>query len=252
MGRITKLVADGVALNEAIRRTVEPSRRSWVFRHWASFGELGFEALIDERIPREAENFKRSEELVEAARTANPTLTVDAALKILEDQRVDVLPTEPRIRRCFTRADARRKYADKKTPTVKVEELPLAGGELLLAAEIETGAIGSLVGVVETLGAEARAASVGRKHEPDVARRDALGLFTAEYNAHRRRGEGEEIASYLRTAEEKAEGRVPDWARFTHEGRASLEAKLRTMTLAPLVCETKGWDALRQPFQGGI
>jgi len=254
MDAISKLVAEGVAINEAIRRTVEKSRRSWVFRHWESFKRDGFEALIDERLPREARDSRHGESLVEAARLANPNVTLEEVLKILEDQGVRSLPTEARIRRCFTRVDQRIKYAEKKAglPKPKVTELPFAGGELLMAADIETRAIGTLTDVVEAMGAEAREASAGMTHSPDVARRDEMGHFTPAYNAQRRREEGEEIPSYLRTAEEKAVGRVPDWARFTHERRETLESKLRTITLAPLVCETKGWDALRSERASGL
>lgn len=252
MGTIAGLVGEGVALNEAIRRSVPKSRRSWVFRHWASFRRDGFEALIDERLPREASTFPAYENLVEVAREANSRVTVEEVLTILEKQGVRVLPTEARVRRCFRRVDARKRHGEKKSAEVEIIELPLAGGELLLAAEIETGAIGALTDVVEAIGAKAHEASVGKKHTPDVARRDKLGHFTRRYNEHRRRSAGEEVASYLRPAAEKALGRVPNWARFTHERRETLEPKLLTMTFAPLVCETKGWDALRSERAAGL
>jgi hypothetical protein len=85
-----------------------------------------------------------------------------------------------------------------------------------------------------------------------VENRDTHGHFTAAYNRKRRRKPGEEIAGYLRSAEEKAAGRVPSWPRFVHEGRETLGPKLEMLTLAPLVSATKGWDALRAPEVAGL
>ena len=53
LGVIATRVDAGAALDEAIRQEVPKPRRSWVIRHWASYRRDGFEALIDERVPRE-------------------------------------------------------------------------------------------------------------------------------------------------------------------------------------------------------
>ena len=131
-------------------------------------------------------------------------------------------------------------------------DLPFAGGELLLAAEVETGAIKALTEEVVALGGEARAASAGRAPERDCAHRDENGRFTAEYNEKRKRKDGEDIASYLRSAEEKAQGRVPSSARFVHEQPHTIEAKLKTLVFEPLVSRTPGWDGLRSPEAAGL
>jgi hypothetical protein len=96
------------------------------------------------------------------------------------------------------------------------------------------------------------AASAGQTPEVDVAHRDGRGHFTSTYNRERARKAGEAIAGYLRSAEEKAEGRVPSWPRFVGERRERLEPKLAMLTDAPLVAATKGWDALRAQEAAGL
>lgn len=253
LASISERVAQGQTLNESIRQLVSPSRRSWVMRHWPAYQREGWEALIDERLPREPRIAKECGAQIEAARMANPQVTVEEMTRILREQKVRVLPSASTIKQHFARVDQRRRDAGRKTRKAKeVVELPFAGGELLLAAEVETGGVAALVEEVRRLGEEALAASQGQEPARDTAHRDGAGRFTATYNHKRKRKRGEEVASYLRSAEEKAEGRVPSWARFVHEERETLEAKLRMMVLAPLVSGTKGWEALRAPEVAGL
>ena len=253
LGAIAARVEAGAALDEAIRQEVRKSRRSWVIRHWASYRREGFEALIDERVPREPRLAKESGPLIEAAREANPKVTADEVLGILKGQKVQVLPSLSTVKKHFARVDDRRRYAKEKARAAEeIIELPLAGGELLRAAELETKAIAALTDEVQALAEEAKEASKGRTPEPDVAYRDELGHFTVTYNRKRRRMRGVEIAGYLRSAAEKAEGRVPSWPRFVNERRETLEPKLAMLTYAPLVSGTKGWDALRATEAAGL
>ena len=53
--RILAAEAKGRSLNEAIAQALPAHRRSWALRRIPSYRELGFEALIDARTPREAE-----------------------------------------------------------------------------------------------------------------------------------------------------------------------------------------------------
>ena len=253
LGAIGARVEAGAALDEAIRQEVPKSRRSWVIRHWASYRREGFEALIDERVPREPRVAKESGPLIEAAREANPKVTADEVLEILKGQKVQVLPSLSTIKKHFGRVDDRRRYAKEKARAAEeLIELPLAGGELMRAAELETNAIAALTDEVEALAEEAKEASAGRTAALDVAHRDELGHFTVTYNRKRRRKRGVEIAGYLRSAAEKAEGRVPSWPRFVNERRETLEPKLAMLTYAPLVSGTKGWDALRATEAEGL
>ena len=253
--RILAAERKGLSLNAAIAKVLPSSRRSWALRRIAAYREHGFEALIDARTPREAQVSTACRQAVQSAREANPRLTVDEALEILRRLRITPLPSSATIKREFARVKERRKYARRKEAVqgrTRVIELPLAGGELLAAAEIETGGIAALTADVVELGKRAALASAGQTPSKDVERRSALGHFTGSYNRARRRRRGEEIASYLRSAEEKAKGRVPSWPRFVQEQPETIDAKLRMLVFCWMVSGSKGWDALRAPEVAGL
>ncbi len=239
----------GGSLNAAIRKVLPANRRSWALRRIPEYRKQGFEALIDSRTPREPAVSVACRQVVQAAREANPRLTPKQALEILHQKKISPLPSTSTIKREFSRVHEQRKYARKKEArghdAVKVIELPLAGGELLAAAETETGGIAALTAEVVQIAKQAKAASVGQTPVKDVAGRSARGQFTGKYNRARRRQHGEEVASYLRPADEKAEGRVPSWPRFVHEQEGTIDAKLRMLVFAWAIVGSKGWDALR-------
>jgi len=241
-------VESGRSLNGAMQALLPPSRRSWALRRIPRYREHGFEALINARTPREPVVSTASRQALQAARAANPRVTLKEALQILRAQGITPLPSDSTIKREFARVDERRKYAARKERAAReVVELPRAGGELLLAAETETGGIAALTQTVSKLAEAAHVAAQGQTPVKDVALRDRRGHFTAGYNKARRRREGEVVASYLRPADDKAIGRVPTWPRFVHEQAATIEAKLRMLTFGWLVSATKGWSALRAP-----
>jgi hypothetical protein len=253
--RILAEEAKGRSLNEAIAKVLPANRRSWALRRIPKYREQGFEALIDARTPREAAVSVGCRQAVQAAREANPRLTVDEALEILRTQRITPLPSVSTIKREFARVKERRKYARRKAAAqgrTDVVELPLAGGELLAAAETETGGIAALTSEVVRIAEHAIEASQGQTPVKDLANRNADGQFTGRYNRARRRKRGEQVASYLRSAEEKAEGRVPSWPRFVHERPETIDAKLRMLVFCGMVAGSKGWDALRAPDVAGL
>lgn len=245
-------------LNHAIAKLLPAARRSWAMRRVAAYRKGGFEALIEARTPREPTVSRACRDALQSARGANPRLTTTEALKLLQSQQITPLPSESTIKREFARVDSRRKYAAQKqlvspeTNEVQVVELPLAGGELLLAAEVETGGIAALTQTVVEIADQAKVVAQGEEPTKDSEHRNRRGQFTVGYNRRRKRKAGEEIASYLRSAAEKAEGRVPTWARFVHEQPETLEAKMRMLAFTPLVATTKGWDALRAPDAAGL
>ena len=253
--KILDEVAKGLSLNEAIAKVLPADRRSWALRRIPAYRTQGFEALIDTRTPREPTVSRECAHAVQAARESNPRVTVNEVLALLHKLRISPLPSASTIKREFTRVDERRKYARKKARAkgdVEVVELPLAGGELLGAAELESGGIAALTNVVVLMAKEAVAASEGQTPVKDVARRNADGHFTGTYNRARRRKRGEQVASYLRPAEEKAEGRVRSWPRFVQEQRESIDAKLKMLVFGWMVAGSKGWDALRAPDVAGL
>jgi len=251
--RIARRVKNGSPLNRAIAHVVGASKRSWVIRHWKDYQERCFEALIDARTPREPKLSRAYGDIIQSAKLANSKLTAEEMVGILNERKFTSLPSVATIQREFAKAKRRANRAEKKQQAAEqVIELPLAGGELLMAAELETGGIGALTDEVKALAEEAVEASAGQTPTRDVADRDERGRFTVTYNRKRRRKPDEEIASYMRSAAEKAEGRVPSWPRFAHERRETLELKLRALALAPLVSDTKGWSALRAPKAAGL
>lgn len=80
-----------------------------------------------------------------------------------------------------------RKQARARGGLVEVIELPLAGSELLAAAETETGGIAALTDAVVKLAEQAIAASAGQTPAKDLERRNANGPFTDRYNRARSR-----------------------------------------------------------------
>jgi hypothetical protein len=252
--RILAGEAKGRSLNEAIAKEVPANRRSWALRRIPGYREHGFEVLIDSRTPREPEVSVACRQAVQAAREARPRLTVAEALTILRAQRITPLPSASTIKREFARVKERKKYARRKARQGRtvVTELPLAGGELLAAAETETRGIAALTKAVVGVAAAALEASEGKTPAKDVVGRSAEGKFTARYNRARRRQGSEQVASYLRTPAEKAEGRVPSWPRFVNEQPQTIDAKLRMLVFCWMVAGSKGWDALRAPDVAGL
>lgn len=249
--------AKGLSLNRAIAKVLPANRRSWALRRIPAYKERGFEALIDSRMPRDPKISGACRHALQAAREANPRVTPAEALEILRRLHISPLPSESTIKREFKRVKDRRQYAQKKaarerTTATEVIELPLAGGELLAAAEIETGGIAALTSEVVKIGEQAIKDSEGRMPAKDTEGRSEEGRFTGRYNRARRRQQGEQIASYLRPAEEKAEGRVPSWPRFVHEQPDTIDAKLRMLVFCWMVAGSKGWDALRAPDVAGL
>lgn len=245
--------AKGLSLNQAIGELLPASRRGWAIRHWVAYQRHGFEGLIEARLPREPKRMRACEEAVQVARLANPQVTVLEMLKILEDRHIRPLPSESTLRRIFTRVDDRRRYAQKKEhANASCVELPLAGGELLLAAEAETKIVATLVREVVDIGREVVEACGDKPPTRDVGFRDAYGRFTAAYNRRRQRKPGETIASYLRSAQEKAEGQVLSGLRFVHEQPETIGAKVRMLVFEPIMNPTKGWDGLRAEGVAGL
>jgi hypothetical protein len=93
LARIAARVKQGDTLNEATAGEAPRSRRSWVMRHWKRWQKQGVEALIDARLPREPTLSRSCEGLIQAARQADPHVSVERVLEILQEQRVKPLPS---------------------------------------------------------------------------------------------------------------------------------------------------------------
>jgi hypothetical protein len=245
----------GSSLNKAIASTLPASRRSWALRWLPRFRAHGVEGLVDRRLPRESSMTEGVRGAIEEAYREHPGVTVDKVVDHLLGKGVSCLPSRDRIGHELVAVRARARpelRARGETPVEEEVDLPFAGGELLLAAEVETGAIAALTKEVVVMGREALEASAGQEPERDRADRDDKGRFTEQYNQKRKRKDGEVIASYLQSAEEKRQGRVPSWPRFVREQPHTLDAKLRTLIFEPLVSRSQGWDGLRSQEAAGL
>jgi hypothetical protein len=255
--RIEALVQTGSSLNAAFAKEggeATKAKRASLWRWLQRYRESGFEGLIDARTPRRRELTVECGKTIEALREANPELTAKAAEELLERQGMTPVPSLASIKKVFRRVDDRRarSMAREQEGKTQVTSLPLAGGELLLAAEIETGVMAALTDEVVAIGKEAKEAAGDREPERDTENRNRKGQFTARYNRIRRRKPGEKIAGYLRSSAEKAKGRVPSWPRFVQEARRTIAPKIGTLVLSWGIAETKGWDALRAPYMAGL
>jgi hypothetical protein len=246
---LAMMEAEGISQNKAIRRLLPEDKRSWAIARLNRYKAEGFEALISSKTPREPKLSREIAPVVHTLREANPKATVEEAWAALKRRGVKPLPSEATIKREFRKVDDRRRYAEKKrkAETPEVTELELAGGQLLAAAEVETGLTEAMTATVVEYTEAAQDASDGTPYEGDVAHRDREGKFTKTYNRKRKRKPGEKVASYLLPAEEKGEERPDDWARFTHEKEKTLRFKTATLVHMPAVVQGKGWDALREP-----
>jgi hypothetical protein len=251
--RILSRVRRGTSLNRAINTELPPSRRSWALRRIPAYRARGLEALIDGRLPREPQMSATCRQALQKARTDDPKVTPEQVLLQLTAAGITPLPCDALIEREFARVDGRRRYAHRtERVTKQVVDLPLAGIELLMAAEQETRGMAALAETVLQVAEQARHEAQGQQPQADVAHRDERGRFTAQYNHHRRRQPTEPVARYLLPAAVKARGRVPTWPRFVHEAAPSLLAKVQMVTLGWLVAQSKGWNALRAPQAAGL
>ena len=244
---------EGCRSTRRSRSFFQPERRGWAIRHWKAYREHGFEGLIDARLPREPKVSRACREAVQAARAANPKLSIAEALKVLQIVHIHPLPSESTLRTLFARVDGRRRYAAReKRGAAKSVDLAFAGGELVRAAEAEVGLISVLTDQVAKIAEDVREASAGQRPVPDPGPRDERGHFTAEYNHERKREPGEKIASYLRSAEEKARGQVLSGLRFVHEQPETIEQKVAMLVFEPMVNPSKGWEGLRAEGIAGV
>jgi hypothetical protein len=197
-------------------------------------------------------------------------LTVAEALKVLSTGGIKKLPSVSTVKRLMAAADGRRRRREKTARSeeegtvgaevskegapmtkprskggVDVEELELAGGELLKAAELEVGVVAALTDEVERLGREVKAGSGGEEKTGSDALRDENGRLTAAYNQARARRKGQTVASYLRPAPERGRKKVAADFSFIEQSREAVWRKVGGLVYEPVVNPGRGWDGLR-------
>ncbi len=252
-----KMEGEGKSFSHAMDEVLPLSKRSWAMRMWKRWKNHGLDGLFDLRKPLPPQMPKVCQDLLTGARLGNPQLTVEEALQVLKAGGIRQLPSVSMVTRLLRNADARRRYHEKtsqpeesarqETPQAEreeVEELELAGAELLKAADLETGTIAALTTEVVEIGKQLKAKSGSKEATGDSALRDQ-GKFTASYNQARTRKDGEATASYLRPAEEKGKSKVAADFCFVSQTKEVVERKLAALVYEALVNPGRGWDGLR-------
>lgn len=264
-----KIDGEGLSFNEAVRKVLPKEKRSWAVRRWPRWKMHGLDGLFDLRKPPKVRVTKACRDLVIGARVANPRLDVDGALQVLKAGGIKKLPSVSTVKRLMTQADARRRYHEKRgraeqerekrqeesgakvvvdeprsAGRVEVEELELAGGELVKAAELEVGVIAALTDEVERIGSEVKVRSGTKEKTGSSTLRDK-GKLTAAYNRARTRREGEVIAPYLCPAPERGSKKVAADFSFIGQSRKAVQGKVGGLVCEPSVNPGLGWDGLR-------
>ena len=265
-----KIDGEGLSFNAAVRKVLPDGKRSWAVRRWPRWKRYGLDGLFDLRKPPKIQVTKECRDLVIGARLANPRLKVGEALKVLLNGGIEKLPSVSTVKRQMAAADARRRRREQKARSeeeaplgaeaseegapmakpksksgVEVEELALAGGELLKAAELEVGVVAALADEVERLGREVKAGSGGEEKTGSNALRDEKGKLTAAYNHARARRQGQAVASYLRPAPERGRKKVAADFSFIEQSRRAVQRKVGGLVYEPVVNPGRGWDGLR-------
>lgn len=153
----------GFSRNDAIDRVLPSSKRSWATRRLLRYRAIGFEGLFDTRLPREPDASRRvARNAAEEVVAVDPSVDFAVVLPVLQDRGVQPLPSPATIRKELARAGAIVKREEtRRRAEEEIVDLPFASGELLLAAELETGGITALAKEVFAIGREAKAASEG-------------------------------------------------------------------------------------------
>jgi hypothetical protein len=224
---ILRRVGSGESQNSAISAVVPVSKRSATLRDLVGYRREGFEGLIDRRTPREPTIPHWVREAVQVARRANPSITVEAVTKIVQDAHRRTAPSGTTIKRIWNEAGLERPRGRPETPTtglVVIEQLQAAGFQMLRAAEAETRAVERLVDTVMEV-AEALP-DPGPPPAKEMALRNPRGQLTRKYNRARRKRPEEPFASTHRAADEKAAARDLGRLQFRGQQRETIEQKV--------------------------
>jgi len=127
--------------------------------------------------------------------------------------------------------------------TVGVTPLPIAGAELLLAMEEETGAIRTLTTAMgEELDTLPEACGEVRD---DRAHRDDRGRFMASYNAPEERVSDPDLGPKFTSVSERRKSKDLRAMRVVSNGFETRYRKDRALTMLPLLVQSARWSELR-------
>lgn len=241
--RVLRLIEQGYSQDAAIREVDVPSQRSTILRDLAEYREEGFEALIDRRMPRESEVTQEERDLLRVARRANPKITVQELEVLLKDE-LKVTRSETTIKRVLAEEGAARRPG-RPAKDMDVEELGVAGMEILKAADLETGGVQVVVDALESM---AETLPIPEPLDEKKRRlRSKNGQLTARYNRSRRRKEDDGVAPTFRSTEEKREEADLGRVKLARERRKTIERKVWAFVGMPALTDSNRFDELYGP-----
>ena len=251
LDRVLARVDAGASKRAAIRAEVpDEPETTWVAR-LKRYERGGAEALIDHRVPPDPDGHRKlTPELVAMVRGlvrgfGRPMYSPDVQREL--EALTGVSYSEATVRRAMAQAGVAQPTG-RPTDRIELEAHPLAGAELLLACDLESGAVQHLAEAVH------KAVRALPAPEGEVAdereHRDDLGRFTAAYNrAHAASRTEAELGARFDSVELKRAHKDLRKMRVAQASVETLERKLRALMALPMVTDSPRWAALRH-WQG--
>lgn len=244
--RILARLAEGVALGTAIGLEA-PDRTDPTWRHRLErYQQGGWQGLIDRRIvaPPETKLTERVRTFMLGLKVAAPSMPSEEIARQVQ-ARLGVALAASTVRHWMAENDLHtpRNIA----PLPRVDELPLAGAELLKACDQRIGAVSALVTDLH------RAMKALPVADPatvvdDTANRDEKGRFLNAYNAKQGQ-DADGLGWRFRSATEVRLSRDLRALQVAKSSKATLHRKCMAAVLLPIVIPTPRWEGL-QYWQG--
>jgi transposase len=236
----------GESERKAIVRIGDGTDRS-TFRRWQKrYRELGFDGLVDGRMPDTSPMPPSVREAICTLRRADRDCSVAAIIAhVAEHHGFKVGGTK--VRAVLRQAGLSRRSGPPSggEPELGTQRLELAGMKLLEAASVETGYLGALGEAVVAQG-EAAVESRPKPGAADRQGRDREGRFEAAYNEQYRKAAGATIGPGFASVESKRPDKEPARFHVNRVSAANVEQKLWALMVSPLLGSGR-WDGIRVP-----
>ena len=239
--RILARLAEGVVLGTAIGLEA-PDRTDPTWRHRLErYQQGGWQGLIDRRLvaPPETKLTERVQTFMMGLKVAIPSMpSEEIARQVQATLGVELAAST--VRHWMADNDLHTPRAA--APPRRVEELPLAGTELLKACDQHIGAVSALVDdlhhAMKALPVADPAAVVD-----DTANRDEKGRFLKDYNAKQGR-DAHGLGWRFRAAAEVRLSRDLRALQVAQSSKETLHRKCMAAVLLPVVIPTPRWEGL--------
>jgi hypothetical protein len=244
---VRELVRGGMSERAAFAKAgPDETRSTWLGRR-RRYDAGGRDALISRRLRVPAPEPRITPEIIGLVRGLARGLGAPRSPEVRRELEAVTGETwsEATVRRIMARAGVAQRSGP---PPAKerVEPHALAGAELLLAVDAELGATAALAQELE--------AALERLPEPegevrdDRANRDELGRFLPDYNAPGTRTEPD-LGEKFDSVELRRRGKDLPAMRVANTSVGTLQRKVLSMVMLPVVTDSPRWEALRH-WQG--